>query len=700
MNFVNPLFLIGGLAVAVPILLHLIKREHARKIEFPTLMFLRRISRRMIRYQKLRHLLLLLLRVLAFLLIVLAFMRPYREKTQAAAAVGRITTAHVIVIDNSLSMGYQDRWDRAKKAAAEIVRKAAPGDKFAVLEFSDMALARTQLTGDTSDVLNQIRTLELSDRATRYGQALRAAEKLALDAGTGKRTLYLISDFQKNGWMAEDQDFRLGAGIELHPVDVGSASYSNLSIRDVHVSEPDQASGNAITIKASVVNFGQLTRRNIRVMLRVDDRLVAEKKIEIAVGGTQGVDFQLPGLLAGMHPAAIEVEDGNLTRDNRFCMTIEARGRTPVLLIENGDPSSPRSPGFFLTKALNIDALSAYKLTSLLPQNLSISGGLLVWNNVSGGSAATQKKLQDFVQAGGGLAIALGDAVPPADFNRSFGSWLPLKMNDAGVTENARTRPAENYVLMTDVRMDHPIFQPFGLPNSGSFSTARFFRHARISSGIGAEVPARFDNGDPALVAVRHGKGRVLIFASSADDSCNDLPLKAVYAPFWQQILHYLENFQERRHWLEVGETMAPRKLLGNTALRQAKAYPDLGDSVAVLDPGRERLPLAPGSDSVEVDKAGLYEIRGMNVNAFVAVNTNANESDLFHGNAEEMTAGWVSSQSSVFPQDEKPAPEEHDRRQRMWSLLLIAAALFLMTESFLSNFRMTGQSTAINRQP
>jgi hypothetical protein len=151
MSFVNPLFWIGGLAVAVPILLHLIKREHARKIEFPTLMFLRRISKRTIRYQKLRHLLLLLLRVLAFLLIVFAFMRPYREKAQAVAAVGRITNAHVLVIDNSLSMGYQDRWDRAKRAAAEIVRQSGPDDKFAVLEFSDRTNARTQLTNDASD---------------------------------------------------------------------------------------------------------------------------------------------------------------------------------------------------------------------------------------------------------------------------------------------------------------------------------------------------------------------------------------------------------------------------------------------------------------------------------------------------------------------------------------------------------------------
>ena len=54
---------------------------------------------------------------LGLLLIVLAFTRPFHEMPQAAAAPGRVTRANIILIDNSLSMGYGDRWDRAKKAA-------------------------------------------------------------------------------------------------------------------------------------------------------------------------------------------------------------------------------------------------------------------------------------------------------------------------------------------------------------------------------------------------------------------------------------------------------------------------------------------------------------------------------------------------------------------------------------------------------
>jgi hypothetical protein len=690
MSFVNPLFLIGGLVAGIPILLHLIKREHARKIEFSTLMFLKRISRRSIRYQKLRHLLLLLMRVLAFLLIVLAFMRPYREKPRASVAVGGITTAHILLLDNSLSMAYQDRWERARKAAVEIVRRSGRGDKFSILVFADRTAARTQFISEPAEAVSEIESLELSDQSTKYGQALRAAEKFAFDAGTGKRVIYLISDFQKNGWAAEERDFQLGAGIELRPVDLGSDTFSNLAFRDVHISGSDRAQGSEISIQALVENFGDVDRKNVHVRLFLDGRSVADKNVDVGRGSSQGIDFQLPGLTSGVHSVMLEVEDSYLTRDNRFHMTVEARAKTLVQVVNAGNADDRRSPGFFLAKALNVDALSPYRMETVSPQNLSVSGGLLIWNIASVGTVAVTERLRGFVKSGGGLAMTIPDGVQASEFNRTFGSWLPVRLEEEKVQSPALKRPAENYVLMTDVRMDHPIFHPFSRPNSGSFSGARFFRHAKLSVGSGADIPARFDNGDPALISINVEKGRVLIFTSSADDSGNDLPLKSVYAPFWQQMLHYLENFQERRHWLEVGDILAPKALLADAALRHSKGDMEGIDSIAVLDPKKQRLPLAPGSDSIALDAAGFYEIRAMNLSVSVAVNPMSKESDLMHGNAEEMTAGWVSSKPAIFSQDERPAPEEQDRRQRLWVLILIAAALLMISELVLSNVQPT----------
>ena len=100
-------------------------------------------------------------------------------------------------------------------------------------------------------------------------------------------------------------------------------------------------------IKASVANFGNQDRKNVPVGLSVDGRKMAEKRIDIAKGGSQGVEFQLPGLISGAHPVILEIDDPYLTRDNRFYMTIEARGKTPVLVVENPDARGTALARFF-----------------------------------------------------------------------------------------------------------------------------------------------------------------------------------------------------------------------------------------------------------------------------------------------------------------------------------------------------------------
>jgi hypothetical protein len=107
---------------------------------------------------------------------------------------------------------------------------------------------------------------------------------------------------------------------------------------------------------------------------------------------------------------------------------------------------------------------------------------------------------------------------------------------------------------------------------------------------------------------------------------------------------------------------------------------------------------LTPDSDLAAMEMAGFYEIRTMNLNIAIAANIATRESDLTHGNAEEMAAGWISSKPASFVQDERMTPEEQDSRQHSWAFLLIGALLFLVSESILSNLRL-GTNTVANRQ-
>src|SRR6476661_11267453 len=98
MGFVAPLVLLGLGALAVPIFVHLIQRERKRVVEFPSLMFLRRIPYQSVRRRRIRDVLLLLLRLAALALIVLAFARPFFRRHSLAAATQQGAREVVILL--------------------------------------------------------------------------------------------------------------------------------------------------------------------------------------------------------------------------------------------------------------------------------------------------------------------------------------------------------------------------------------------------------------------------------------------------------------------------------------------------------------------------------------------------------------------------------------------------------------------------
>src|SRR5947209_16383251 len=120
MSFLAPAFLAALAAIGIPVVIHLINRERKVVVEFPSLMFLERIPYRSVRRQKIRHLLLLLLRCAALALLVTAFARPFfqRRKTVISGTGAREV---VVLLDRSASMGYADRWTKAKEAAKRAV---------------------------------------------------------------------------------------------------------------------------------------------------------------------------------------------------------------------------------------------------------------------------------------------------------------------------------------------------------------------------------------------------------------------------------------------------------------------------------------------------------------------------------------------------------------------------------------------------
>src|SRR5204863_487080 len=182
MGFIAPLVLLGLGALAVPIVVHLIQRERKRVVEFPSLMFLRKIPYQSVRRRRIRDWLLLAMRLAALALIVLAFARPFFKRSELAAAAQNGAREAVILVDVSYSMEYGDRWQKAKAAATDAIRGLNPGDRASLVFFSSGAEVAVRSAADRGRLESGLAAANTGPGATRYAPALKLAGSLPGDA--------------------------------------------------------------------------------------------------------------------------------------------------------------------------------------------------------------------------------------------------------------------------------------------------------------------------------------------------------------------------------------------------------------------------------------------------------------------------------------------------------------------------------------
>ncbi|MCJ7630058.1 MAG: BatA domain-containing protein, partial [Longimicrobiales bacterium] len=178
LGFLVPAFLLGLAAVVIPILVHLTRRQRARVVEFPSLMFLDRVPFQAESRRRIHHWLLLLMRALAVALIVAAFSRPFFTGSAVAAGAGTGPREVVVLLDRSFSMGVGDRWEQAMEAARGVFREMGPLDRGSLAVFGRNAAVSVRSTSDRSRLLAALDTMEVSDESTSYGPGLKLAQTI------------------------------------------------------------------------------------------------------------------------------------------------------------------------------------------------------------------------------------------------------------------------------------------------------------------------------------------------------------------------------------------------------------------------------------------------------------------------------------------------------------------------------------------
>ncbi|MBI4602666.1 MAG: BatA domain-containing protein [Planctomycetes bacterium] len=564
MGFGNPLVLLGLLALAVPIVIHLLARRTSRPVDFSSVMFLQPILVRVARRHRLKEILVLCLRCAALAALVLGLsapvVRPGGARSRGGAAVA-------VVIDGSYSMGWQEggisRFERARRSARELIGSLREGDECAVL-----------LTAGPRPppVLRPLRSQALADleaAAVFPGsgdalEAVRSALALLRSSALPNRVLAVLSDLGEREWreLAGKASPALDLeGVSVVLADLGGGESPNLALREVRAATPQLVAGRPIEVQALVENPGGAAAE-AAVALRIGEKVVAERKLRLAPGARTSARFPYvqpePGWVRGsvtLSPDALSADD------ERFFAFRVAKG-VPVLLV-NGMPSPIRylDELFFAKLALAADREAAgaalFEAAEASPADLAAADlarhRAVVLANVAEVAPEAAARLRAFVEAGGGLLVFTGEAVRPESYEAALAGLLP-----AAIKARAGPPSDDVFVSVRVLRPDHPLFRALG--READLSSCQLFSFHLLEPREGSQVLAATSWGTPLLVEGAVGAGKVLLLATSADADWSNLPLRGAYLPFLHEALAYLAGRGLAARELVVGDPGAPER--------------------------------------------------------------------------------------------------------------------------------------------
>jgi len=486
MVFLAPLMLLGLLAALIPVAIHLIRRERPPKVGFGSIRFLKNTPKKLILFQRLQQLLLLLLRSFLLALLVLAFARPLFNQGLARLLDGDPQSA-VIVLDATLSMRYAQNFPAAKTAALQAIDELGPSDEAALLILDEQVRVLADFTQDREALRRAVQAEEqASFGAASLSSSLQLADEMLAQAQFENRAVALVSDFQASALTDVDGSWKLAPGVALNQIDVGSADSENLSLVDLRV--PDQliAGTPVAPVLARIRSTGTVPASRARASLEIDGVLVEQQEVEFDNVSERVVEFAVAQeLLAapGEHSVLVRVEGDTLTADNERFAVLAVAEKISVLVV-NGESSSD----WFDDEA---HWLAVFAIQSTTPQSLTpamlASAEVVALLNVGELTQAQSSALNAFVARGGGLLVAPGDR---ASASGVAASLLPASLNGSPRLSSG------DYRLVADFDRRHPLFARLDAEWA-----SRFDRVWQLQPNANSRVLMQFDDAAPPVAA-------------------------------------------------------------------------------------------------------------------------------------------------------------------------------------------------------
>ncbi len=418
MKLLYPEFLWALCLLLIPLIIHLFNFRRYKTLYFSSLKFIKHVDQSSNSTRNLRHLFVLLLRMLAFISLVLAFAHPYIPQGESQDRGGKPLIA--IYLDNSNSMTLLGSEGELLSEARETARRIiedAPADAAFLLCTNELSGVEQHFVSKM-DALDRLDRIEPAALTRQLGDVLSwqhdALENFAAQEGKpGKRQYIVLSDFQEA--TAGLSEFRADSSAAYIPLRFVAEKEENVAVDTVWFASPVHQQGQSSELLVRLHNWSDedLVNRELHIECGTIQRdlyvdLPANETVQTSIAFTENA--------TGMVQGTVSVRDEQVTFDDTWYFTYEVRKHLNVLLL-NGPDAVPNAATVY-----RLDPF--YKLTEVAQEAFTrdrLDGtDLVVLNGFNTLPSGEADALYEFVSGGGALALFPGTSISTDQFS----PWL------------------------------------------------------------------------------------------------------------------------------------------------------------------------------------------------------------------------------------------------------------------------------------
>ncbi len=688
MQFLNAnlLWLLWPLAT-LPILIHWLSKRSPRKYLFSSLDDIRGVMAGRSRIFRWRHLIMLMLRTLALIALLLAFLRPLTTSSSNPPGEKR---AVIILVDHSLSMTYKESGTTAiSRAHAEVKRllnSLNADERFNVIRVNHSPSAA--FTTFSTDKKSAMLFLEKSPPALSHAN-FHAANHLVYrlaEEWKGDIDVYYFSDFQRRNWA--DLNFEsLPPQARLFFINAtDNQQRPNQSLQSLDIGQGAVIAGGEVEVKARVANYSPKTWSG-KVEAGFNPSNQRDQPVTLPPWSEKDVSFKVPVPTSGLIELSASLPDDPLPFDNKRHLVVEVKGKEEVILLTGPDPDpSTPSPSLFLSTAVDPFGGDAgvYEPRHLEPATLNpantASSTRLIASQLPKLNDAQAGTLMTFLKSGGGVILFLDgnfDRENIIKLNELNDEPIAIELRQKLDTDNI----PDGFMKVASGDFRSPFLELFSGTRRQNLAHLEFYSlHHAVASGSG-RILLQYTDGTPALAQSNIGLGTLLICNFSVAETESNLARQRLF-PAWihEMLLRINSSGSAAKESYLVGDNV-----VGETWTREALGRDLIGPSNQVVnarqDVSGERVRI-----NFNAQQAGVYHLNNENNNSLIAfaVNTDPDQSDLrtIDPNVLPSRANRTHEEASYVGTTSNYAALLHGKPAYHWFIL--AALAFLLIEGFL----------------